>query len=291
MSALPQIPQPHYFYRSAGQPALEIVRPVLSSFNLVEVDKPHVYPNHQHLNYQLILVKRGSYRCCVNNIPLTLKPKDMLIVKRGDWHEDICALGLRYLAVNFDLASYGNAKADDIWFNPEVVPAQQVIRGPSRHIWEIVDRMQDESKRHDHFVSHFENALMVELFWSLVRALPSEYLSPIFLQRSAVQAFSERLRRLFDQHLTENISAAAMAAKLQVSVRTLTKRCQAGVGCPPGRAFMQYKMEYATRALRQSEMPIKEISNRLGFQNQYHFSRVFRRYLGTPPSNFRAMPK
>ncbi|MEO5958090.1 MAG: helix-turn-helix domain-containing protein [Opitutaceae bacterium] len=50
-------------------------------------------------------------------------------------------------------------------------------------------------------------------------------------------------------------------------------------------------MEYAARALRQSEVPIKEISHRLGFQNQYHFSRVFRRYLGSPPSTYRDAPK
>jgi AraC family transcriptional regulator, arabinose operon regulatory protein len=50
-------------------------------------------------------------------------------------------------------------------------------------------------------------------------------------------------------------------------------------------------MEYAAYAVRQSDVPIKEISHRLGFQNQYHFSRVFRRYLGSAPTAYRKMPK
>lgn len=284
-------PTPHYFYRSTGQGGLEFVRPVLGSFNLVVADEAHVYPKHQHRNYQLIFAQRGRYRCVLNDTTLELKPRDLLIVKRGDWHEDIFASRLRYLAVNFDLAGNEDARVGDILFNPDIEPEQQVIRGPNRDIWRILDRMQTESSRDDHVVAHIENALLRQLFWWLVRSLPRERLSPIFLQQSAAQAFSERLRRLFEHHLAENLSALAIAAKLGVSVRTLTKRCREVVGRPPARAFMHYKMEYAAHALRQSDIPIKEISHRLGFQNQYHFSRVFRRYLGAPPSSYRDVPK
>ena len=285
------IPKPHYFYRSTGQRGLEFVRPVLGSFNLVVAEEAHVYPKHQHLNYQLIFAQRGHYRCILNDAALVLKPRDVLIVKRGDWHEDICASRIRYLAVNFDLAGDEHSRVGDILFDADVTPTQQVIRGPNRDIWRLLTRMQEESKRADHMVAHIENALLLELFWSLVRVLPRECLSPIFLQQSAARAFSERLRRLFDHHLTESLSTAVIAAKLGVSARTLTKRCQAEVGRSPARAFTHYKMEYAARVLRQSDVLIKEVSHRLGFQNQYHFSRVFRRFLGTAPSSYRGGSK
>ncbi|MEO7413275.1 MAG: AraC family transcriptional regulator [Opitutaceae bacterium] len=281
------IPKPHYFYRSTGHSGLEFVRPVLSSFNMVVTDQPHVYPRHQHLNYQIIYAQRGCYHCVLNGVPLALKPKDVLVVKRGDWHEDICASRISYLAVNFDLAGNEHSGVGDILFNTNVAPDQQVILGPNKEIWGLLLRMQAEGRRDDHVVAHIENALLLELFWSIVRSLQHEHISPIFLQQSATQAFSERLRRLFDHHLTENLSASEIAKKLGVSVRTLTKRCQEVAGRPPARAFTHFKMEYAARVLRQSNIPIKEISHRLGFQNQYHFSRVFRRYLGTPPSRYR----
>lgn len=284
-------PQPHYFYRNTGPGGLEFVRPVLRSLNLVVADEAQVFPRHQHLNYQLIFAQRGRYRCVLNDTTLELRPKDVLIVKRGDWHEDIFASRLQYLAVNFDLAGNEQSRVGDILFNADVKPEQQIIRGPSPDIWQLLERMQAESRREDHAVAHIENALLLQLFWWLVRSLPREHLSPIFLQQSAAQAFSERLLRLFEHHLSENLSAVAIAAKLGISVRTLTKRCQEVAGRPPARAFMRYKMEYAARALRQSEMPIKEISHRLGFQNQYHFSRVFRRYFGAPPSTYRDAPK
>ncbi len=288
---MPTHPIPHYFYRRSGQKGLDFVRPVLGSFNLVVAKEAQIYPKHQHQNYQVILAQRGRYRCILNGTALELKPRDLLIVKRGDWHEDIFASRLRYLAVNFDFAGGEIAAAEDILFMPGVAPEQQVIRGPNQAIWPLLERMQAESAHDDHFVAHVENALLLQLFWLLVRSLPSDILSPIFLQRSAAQAFGERLRRLFEQHRGENLSAAAIAAQLGISVRTLTKRCREVAGRPPARAFLHYKMDYAARALRQSDIPIKEISHRLGFQNQYHFSRVFRRYLGAPPSRYREAPK
>ena len=284
------IPIPHYFYRSAGRGGLEFVRPVLESFNLVVADKAHVYPPHQHLNYQLICAQSGRYCCVLNGTLIELAPKELLIVKRGDWHEDIFASPLTYLTVNFNLAGGDQAFSSDIIFNPGVEPERQVIRGANEDVWKLLERMQAESERDDHFVAHVENALLLQLFWWLVRSLAAEFLSPIFLQQSAAQAFSERLRRVFERHLAENLSAAAIASKLGVSTRTLTKRCQEVAGRPPARAFMHYKMDYAAHALRRSDLPIKEISHCLGFQNQYHFSRVFRRYFGVPPSGFRESP-
>jgi AraC-like DNA-binding protein len=56
------------------------------------------------------------------------------------------------------------------------------------------------------------------------------------------------------------------------------KRCRDVLGRAAARAFLRCRMEFAAPSLRQSEIPIKEISHGLGFQNQYHFPRVFRRY-------------
>ena len=281
------IPQPHYFFRTQGQNTFDVVHPVLGSFNMVVSKEAYVYPKHQHLNYELIFAERGTYRCRLNGVEVSLKPRDVLIVKRGDWHEDICDLRTRYSAINFDLAGNEHLSVGDILFNAHVTPTQQVVRGPNSDMWRILDRMKVEPQRDDHGVEQIENALLLVLFWSLARALPRERLSSFFLQQSATQAFGERLRRLFDEHLTENLSVAEMAKLLRVGVRTLTKLCWKVVGRPPLRAFVHYKMEYAARVLRQSEIPIKELSHLLAFENQYHFSRVFRRHRGEAPSRFR----
>ena len=52
----------------------------------------------------------------------------------------------------------------------------------------------------------------------------------------------------------------------------------------PVRAFTRYRMEEARGLLARDDLSIKEISARLGFQNQFHFSRLYRKVFGRAPS-------
>jgi AraC-like DNA-binding protein len=227
----------------------------------------------------------------LNATRLELRAGDVLFIKRGDWHEDICEVGLRYLAINFDLAGNRDLRAADVVFNPSVRAEGQVIRGRNTEIWRVLNRMQAEPRHGDHVVGPIENTLLQLLFWTLIRALPQESISLAFLQQFAPQAFSARLRQHFHDRIGDRLTTPEIAAAFGVSVRTITKRCQDLFGRPPAHAFMHYKMECAARALRQTDEAIKNISHSLGFQNQYHFSRVFHRYFGTPPSSYRGVPK
>ncbi len=283
--------EPLYFYRGSDAASIEVARPVLGFLNVVTINDDFVFPRHQHFNYQLIFTKRGIYRCLVNDVRLTMKAGEILLVKPGDWHEDHGRKGLVYHALNFELAGGGGERGIDIVFQPGIAPHQQVLRGRNTECWSIIDGMQTEATRTDPFVAHLENALLLELFWRIIRALPRIRLSSVLLHRSEQQAFSERLRRVFDGHLDKPLDAESVAAQLGVSVRTLTTRCREITEKPPMQAFMTHKMDYAAQLLQITSLPVKAISYRLGFQNQYHFSRVFRRFMGQPPTAFRALPK
>lgn len=274
-------------YQSTGHGALDFVRPVLRSLNVVISNQAEMPPRQQARSYQLIFVQRGRYHCVLNGQPLQLQPRDLLVVKRGDWHEETLGPGQRYLLVGFDLVRGETPATADIFFDGDVLPEHQVVRGPNPEARQLLDRMQEESRRQDALVGHTENALLLQLFCRIARALPAARLSPILVERSTAQIFSERLHRVFSEHLGQPLTAATIAAKMGIGLRTLTKRCQEATGRPPARAIIHYKIEHAARSLRQSDLPIKELSFRLGFQNQYHFSRVFRRVLGVSPSHYR----
>ncbi len=278
-------------YRGSDEDHLEMVRPVLSFFNVVDVKGDYLFPRHQHFNYQLIFAVRGSYRCLLNDQAIALRPRDILIVKPGDWHEDYGRKGDCYHAANFDLAGTSRMPSVDIVFEAGTTPQQQVLRGPNKEIHAIVDRMLTVAVGKDPFVSHMENALLLELFWQIIRTLPRARLSSVLLRRSEDKVFGDRLLRAFDAHLEKQLDIDALAALMGLSVRTLTKRCRKTTGESPMKAFMGHKMNHAAKLLQLSELAVKDISFQLGFQNQYHFSRVFRRHWGRPPSALRVVPK
>lgn len=47
------------------------------------------------------------------------------------------------------------------------------------------------------------------------------------------------------------------------------------------------RMEEASRLLRETLLPVGEVSDKLGFSDQLYFSRCFRRYAGVSPSEYR----
>lgn len=267
--------------------ALDLKHLRLDSARTVAAAEPRLHRRHQHEDYELILVQEGCYRCVLNGTILELRPHDLLVVERGDWHEEFSESRLRYLAINFNFAARASALAQGAIFAPGVSPEQHVIRGPNAEGWRIAEWLDTGSWCRDLTASNIENAVLHRLFRWIVRTLPREVLSSFLLRRPPARSFGERLRLLFEHHLSENLSNAEIAAKLGVSARSLTNRCRAACGRTPAEAFKHRKIEYAAYALRHPGVAVKRVSSWLGFRNQYHFSRVFRQHLGHPPSRHR----
>ena len=52
--------------------------------------------------------------------------------------------------------------------------------------------------------------------------------------------------------------------------------------------YNMLKIKEAKKLLRQKKHSVFEVSEMLGFENQYYFSRVFKKYEGHAPSEYRA---
>ena len=125
------------------------------------------------------------------------------------------------------------------------------------------------------------------MFWQIIRLLPIDMLSNDILEDAESTNFKKKLELIFQQHIHESLSLHQMAACLYVTPRTLSNYCHQFLGISPVRAFMKFKMEHAMQLISQTTMSIKEISEYLGFTNQYHFSKVFKRTYFTAPSLLR----
>ena len=127
----------------------------------------------------------------------------------------------------------------------------------------------------------------MEFVWELARLLPREALATQLVAGIAQHDFANDLVALCDRHRAASLGLSEMAAALGLTERTLSTHCQAAFGCSPTRLFVRRKMEHARHLLIQTDLPLKEISAFLGFENPYHFSTVYKRVHGVPPSKVR----
>jgi len=263
------------------------ITPEFIQLNTTEIKSPYTFALHQHNEHEVIIVDRGRYQCLLNKTTLQLSSGGLLIVKPGDLHEDICLPPLRYFASRFRLQRKSLGNPPVALFRENVTAVQQTIRVDRRIMWPILNAIRREARKDDRISSQIQHALLLEFFWRMVRALPSERLSSVFNQCAADQYFLSQLSVLFRNRLNDKCSLRDMAHFMGMGQSSFSHECKRILGVPPVKACMKSKMDYARQYLLQAPMSIKEISAYLGFENPYHFSKTFKHYAGHPPSFFR----
>ena len=97
---------------------------------------------------------------------------------------------------------------------------------------------------------------------------------------------AEKARRYVLNNIESNISLQDTAEHVGVSagyLSTIFKR-------EYNQSFVDFvnatKIEHACRLLEEKELMVMEIAYRLGYENAYYFSKVFRKYMGMSPTDY-----
>lgn len=92
---------------------------------------------------------------------------------------------------------------------------------------------------------------------------------------------------IMDGALEDGLGVSALAGRLGVSREQLTRSFQKRLGRPPQQVIREMKMRRASFLLKDTELPVAQIAERLGYSDQTNFIRAFRAALGTTPHEFR----
>lgn len=104
----------------------------------------------------------------------------------------------------------------------------------------------------------------------------------------------KQLRRVLDyikENLGNEISVKEMAAVAGVSRVSFIRRFKASMAMTPYHYVMLARINYAKTLLHDHTMTLAQIGLVCGFSNQAHFSSVFKRLVGTTPSEYRLSKK
>jgi AraC family transcriptional regulator, arabinose operon regulatory protein len=89
------------------------------------------------------------------------------------------------------------------------------------------------------------------------------------------------------EHLEEPLRMTALARQASLSSAYFGGLFKAQTGCAPREYLHLLRMHRACQLLRASELSIKQIAARLGYQDPFHFSRQFKAFHGLSPSEYR----
>lgn len=97
----------------------------------------------------------------------------------------------------------------------------------------------------------------------------------------------EKIAEAMQRRLNANPTVSEIAQDLGMSTRHLSKLCRRLFNEGPARLHLRLKLRRAEQLLRHEGLRVNEASDALGFANPFHFSRVYRRVMGHPPSELK----
>jgi AraC family transcriptional regulator len=96
-----------------------------------------------------------------------------------------------------------------------------------------------------------------------------------------------RAEEILRAHVTEPIGLEALAAEVGVHPCHLARAFRAHHRCTVGEFVRRLRVEQACARLADPDVELAALATELGFVDQSHFSRVFKRHVGRTPSEYR----
>ena len=107
------------------------------------------------------------------------------------------------------------------------------------------------------------------------------------LNSNSTHKISEKFKELVSNNYSNSTFSLQEAAKnMNVHRSTLHRVFTSQSGLSPQEYLTTYRLQEAVKLLY-SDMTIKEIAKECGFNTQHYFTKIFRKYIGRTPSEFR----
>ncbi len=83
------------------------------------------------------------------------------------------------------------------------------------------------------------------------------------------------------------ISIAELAGQLKFSSSHYSALFRKNTGASPIEYFIKLKIQYACQLLSQSNLRISDIGEKIGYEDSFYFSRLFKNVTGKSPKEYR----
>ena len=102
------------------------------------------------------------------------------------------------------------------------------------------------------------------------------------------QAFFEKVVRTVEERIGDaDFSVQELADAMAMSTSQITRKLRALISHSPGQLIRSIRLQRAADLLAANAGNVAEIGYQVGFNDQSHFSRTFKRHYGKTPVDYR----
>lgn len=152
----------------------------------------------------------------------------------------------------------------------------------------------------------FSSAAVSDVLCALAREIPLKTMEEIHAAAKIMEActfyallnesvalrrqnFTNKLRPLLLSHLNENLNAGTIASLLGISRSSLYHSCEQYLGIGIGEYVRTLRLDMARKLLKETNLAISEIADKVGFGDYNYFCRVFKKETGYSAKKYRSL--
>lgn len=260
------------------------------------------FPMHRHLDFhELVIVTGGTAAHIVDNEMFSIKKGDVFVIGNGISHGYTNTSDFEMCNIMFRFDSFFSDDAD-IKFSPFFRslfipdPYTSSLRGFSNRftlspddyikvygmLLTIMNEYNGSSDgRQTMLRSHF---LTLAVTLSRLCGSVAEEGPRNMMNVAATAAYIER-------HYTEKITLEELAGMSHYSPRHFVRIFEEAYRVTPQKYIMSLRLHHACILLRETDISIEDTALQCGFGDGNYFCRVFRRYVGVTPREYRRAPE
>ena len=244
---------------------------------------------HKHDFYMVFFVEKGSGVHNVDFTQYTVNDYQVYFIRAGqvhNWSLDVDTSGFQLMLAADVITIFSNLGSFP--FFEQSVPSCLSL-----------DKKQfEEFKIHLHEIELIlsdndvltKEILLLRLHLML-KLLQKEYLNqfPEHDSSTKPEKIIKGFNTLIDDHFNEESSVNFYADKLNITANYLNILSQKYLKMPASDVIKQRTILEAKRLLTSTDLYIKEIGYQLGFNDNTYFSKVFKKYTGKTPGDFKKL--
>lgn len=251
----------------------------------ISTDNAHIYHKHEH-TLEILYIAKGIGRYLIGDREYPIKPGSLLICNANIMHGE--SPFQRQAIATYCLAFTSVQKAGlpvNMLINPDEPPVIDLSPKDNAVILQLMLALFDFTHRSK------PPTLLIKSF-----AMSALYLvEHIFRVHGASINAAERkkdqlIRQITDYlntHFAEPLTLARISKDNFISETYLSHLFKTKTGIAPMQYVIYRRLGEAQSLLSETNMPVHEIEEKLGFASSSYFTTIFKRYVGVSPRTYR----
>jgi len=245
---------------------------------------------HSHDYPKLIFVLSGKTRIRMEESILDVEEGNLVVINPGVKHQ-VLVIDPENPATEFHVGftdvKFGNLAPNTIP-TPSDSPVISTKGEVKQRLFKLCASMELENSVYWQGRYFMLKTYVMQMLLLLLREQtePLEITHSFSFESTNKKYIVEQIINYFEDHYSEKISLDQIAANMYLSTFYISKIFKSETGTTPIRYLIDIRLEKAKELLENGwDGSIQEVAREVGYDDAYHFSKLFKKHFGVSPSH------